>query len=78
MLNLLSLFVAPFLLFYFFTFLFHILILCIYKLLKLFFNYFRDVVDGLGVSGCEGTFRKSSEQVLRVLRENTLQVLTYK
>ena len=35
------------------------------------------MVDGLGISGCEGTFRKSCEEVLRVLRENALQVRTY-
>ena len=34
-------------------------------------------MDGLGISGCEGTFRKSCEEVLRVLRENALQVRTY-
>jgi hypothetical protein len=33
-----------------------------------------DIVDGMGTNGCEGTFRKSSEEVLRVLRENTHQV----
>jgi hypothetical protein len=33
-----------------------------------------DIIDGMGTNGCEGTFRKSSEEVLRVLRENTHQV----
>jgi serine-protein kinase ATM len=40
------------------------------------FRLTRDVVDGFGVNGCEGTFRLCSEIVLEVLRENMSQVIT--
>lgn len=40
------------------------------------FRLTRDIVDAMGVTGCEGTFRKSCEEVLRVMRENTLPLLT--
>ena len=32
------------------------------------------MVDGMGINGIEGTYRKSCEEVLRVLKNNTLQV----
>ena len=40
------------------------------------FRLTRDVIDGMGVSGCEGTFRRSCEEVLRVLRDHTMSLLT--
>ena len=40
------------------------------------FRLTRDIVDGFGVNGCEGTFRKCSEQVLGVLRAKMNQLLT--
>jgi hypothetical protein len=40
------------------------------------FRLTRDLVDGMGISGCEGTYRRSCEQVLRMLRENISQLLT--
>ncbi len=40
------------------------------------FRLTRDIVDGMGVSGVEGTFRRCCEEVLRVLRDNTLQIMT--
>jgi ataxia telangiectasia mutated family protein len=40
------------------------------------FRLSRDVVDGMGITGVEGTFRRSCEQVLRVIRKNASQVLT--
>lgn len=40
------------------------------------FRLTRDVVDGMGVTACEGTFRRSCEEVLRVLRDNSLQIMT--
>lgn len=40
------------------------------------FRLTRDIVDGFGVCGCEGTFRRSCEHVLRVLRENSSQIMT--
>jgi ataxia telangiectasia mutated family protein len=40
------------------------------------FRLTRDVVDGMGVTACEGTFRRSCEEVLRVLRDNASQVMT--
>ena len=70
-------FISFYLFVFIFVFLFFIfLIFYFFNFYFLFFIIFRDVVDGLGISGCEGTFRKSSEQVLRVLRENKLQVRT--
>lgn len=38
------------------------------------FRLTRDIVDGLGVSGVEGIFRKSCEHVFRVLREHKEQI----
>ncbi len=32
------------------------------------FRLTRDIVDGMGISGCDGTFRRSCEEVVRVLR----------
>ena len=40
------------------------------------FRLTRDVVDGMGVCNADGPFRKCCEEVLRVLRANTLQLLT--
>jgi ataxia telangiectasia mutated family protein len=40
------------------------------------FRLTRDVIDGFGVTGVEGTFRRSCEEVLRVLRANSFQLLT--
>lgn len=40
------------------------------------FRLTRDMVDGFGLTECEGTFRKSSEEALRVLRDSWLQLLT--
>ena len=40
------------------------------------FRLTRDVVDGFGISGCEGTFRRCCEEVLRVLREHSTLLLT--
>ena len=40
------------------------------------FRLTRDIVDGMGVTACEGTFRCSCEEVLRVLREHTIQLMT--
>jgi hypothetical protein len=40
------------------------------------FRLTRDVVDGMGVTACEGTFRRSCEEVLRVLRDHAPQIMT--
>jgi hypothetical protein len=40
------------------------------------FRLTRDMVDAMGVSGVEGTFRRSSEEVLQVLRDSTPELLT--
>jgi ataxia telangiectasia mutated family protein len=40
------------------------------------FRLTRDVIDGMGICKTEGTYRKSCEEVLKVLRENTLELLT--
>lgn len=40
------------------------------------FRLTREVVDGMGVSACEGAFRRSSEEVLKVLREFAGQLIT--
>lgn len=37
---------------------------------KVPFRLTRDLVDGLGISGTEGVFRRSCEHVMRVLQEN--------
>ena len=40
------------------------------------FRLTRDVVDGMGITGVEGTFRRSCEQVLGALRKSSHQVVT--
>ncbi|CAG9773154.1 unnamed protein product [Ceutorhynchus assimilis] len=40
------------------------------------FRLSRDIVDGMGVSGTEGLFRKSCEKTLEVLRSNSQTILT--
>lgn len=40
------------------------------------FRLTRDIVDGMGINGVEGTFRRCCEEVLKVLRENSLNLLT--
>jgi ataxia telangiectasia mutated family protein len=40
------------------------------------FRLTRDIIDGMGICGVEGTYRKCCEEVLRVMRENSLAVLT--
>ena len=40
------------------------------------FRLTRDIVDGFGVSGVEGVFRKSCEFALQLLRENHEPLLT--
>jgi tetratricopeptide (TPR) repeat protein len=40
------------------------------------FRLTRDIVDGMGINGVEGPFRRCSEEVLRVLRENSMNLLT--
>ncbi len=40
------------------------------------FRLTRDVIDGMGITGVEGTFKKSCEEVLRALRMNSAQILT--
>ncbi|KLT40283.1 hypothetical protein CC85DRAFT_157894 [Cutaneotrichosporon oleaginosum] len=43
---------------------------------KVPFRLTNDIVDGLGVTGVEGTFRQCSEHTLRVLRESSELILT--
>eukprot|EP00914_Ancora_sagittata_P028163 GHVO01055391.1.p1 GENE.GHVO01055391.1~~GHVO01055391.1.p1 ORF type:complete len:208 (-),score=24.35 GHVO01055391.1:90-713(-) len=40
------------------------------------FRLTRDIVDGMGVTGVEGSFRRSCEESLKVLRENQVSLLT--
>merc|ERR1712117_529396 len=40
------------------------------------FRLTRDIVDGFGPCGVEGTFRKSAEAVMQVLRSNQESILT--
>jgi ataxia telangiectasia mutated family protein len=40
------------------------------------FRLTRDLIDGFGITGVEGTFRHSCQEVLRVLRENSIQLQT--
>jgi ataxia telangiectasia mutated family protein len=40
------------------------------------FRLTRDMIDGMGISGCEGTLRRSCEEVLRVLRSNASHLMT--
>ena len=40
------------------------------------FRLTRDIIDGFGPSGVEGTFRKSAEATMRVLRSNKDAILT--
>ncbi|XP_041787389.1 serine-protein kinase ATM-like [Anopheles merus] len=39
------------------------------------FRLTRDIVDGMGISGVEGVFRKSCEKTLEVLRNNQTVIL---
>merc|ERR1711874_951252 len=43
---------------------------------KIPFRLTRDIVDGFGPSGVEGTFRKTCERSMAVLRENKSAILT--
>ncbi|WVW79405.1 hypothetical protein I302_101374 [Kwoniella bestiolae CBS 10118] len=43
---------------------------------KVPFRLTNDIVDGLGISGIEGTFRRCSEHTLRVLRTSSSLILT--
>lgn len=40
------------------------------------FRLTRDIVDGMGVSGCEGVFRRCCEETLRVLRGHGMELLS--
>ncbi|KAJ1408916.1 kinase-like domain-containing protein, partial [Ochromonadaceae sp. CCMP2298] len=40
------------------------------------FRLTRDIVDAMGLTQYEGSFRRSCEEVLRVLRDNALQIMT--
>jgi ataxia telangiectasia mutated family protein len=40
------------------------------------FRLTRDIIDGFGMTGIEGVFRKCSEETLRVLREQSSVILT--
>ena len=40
------------------------------------FRLTRDIEDGMGIAGLEGTFRCCCEEVLRVLRDNVMQIIT--
>jgi ataxia telangiectasia mutated family protein len=40
------------------------------------FRLTRDIVDAMGLTQTEGSFRRSCEEVLRVLRDNALQIMT--
>lgn len=40
------------------------------------FRLTRDLVDGMGVTACEGVMRRCSEHVLRVLRAHREELLT--
>ena len=40
------------------------------------FRLTREIVDGMGITGCEGSFRRSCEEVLKVLRDNSSYLLT--
>jgi len=40
------------------------------------FRLTRDIVDAMGITGCEGSFRRACEEVLRVLRAHALQIMT--
>jgi ataxia telangiectasia mutated family protein len=41
------------------------------------FRLTRDIVDGFGVSGCEGTFIRASTFALSVFREEEDTILTF-
>lgn len=43
---------------------------------KVPFRLTNDIVDGLGISGVDGTFRQCSEHTLRVLRDSSELILT--
>ncbi|KAG8899666.1 Serine/threonine-protein kinase tel1, partial [Tulasnella sp. 403] len=40
------------------------------------FRLTRDMIDGLGISGTEGVFRRCAEETLRVLREDSSVIMT--
>lgn len=40
------------------------------------FRLTQNIIDGMGISGCEGTFRRTCEEILRVLKDNTLPIMT--
>eukprot|EP00727_Mastigamoeba_balamuthi_P002113 m51a1_g119 putative serine-protein kinase atm (4596) ;mRNA; f:366111-398227 len=40
------------------------------------FRLTRDIVDGMGVTGCEGVFRRCCEETMRVLRSRHQELLT--
>jgi ataxia telangiectasia mutated family protein len=40
------------------------------------FRLTREIVDGMGITGCEGSFRRSCEEVMKVLRANASHMLT--
>jgi len=40
------------------------------------FRLTRDIIDGMGICGTEGTFRRCCEETLKVLRENNESLLT--
>ena len=43
---------------------------------KVPFRLTNDLVDGLGITGVDGTFRRCSEHTLRVLRESSELIMT--
>lgn len=43
---------------------------------KVPFRFTQNVIDGLGITGPEGTFRRCSEQTIRVLRANSELIIT--
>lgn len=40
------------------------------------FRLTRDIIDAMGVTGCEGTFRRCCEEVMRVLRSHSQHLMT--
>jgi hypothetical protein len=40
------------------------------------FRLTRDIIDGMGINGVEGMFRRCCEEVLKVLRENSFNLFT--
>jgi ataxia telangiectasia mutated family protein len=43
---------------------------------KVPFRLTNDIVDGLGITGVEGTFRQCAEHTLRVLRDSSDLIMT--